>query len=105
VVFLSLLSGAAVSDCIAPWTTSEIVMSRKLYLDLAPGDIAMADQAYGSYVDLALIQQQGADGVLRKHHARYTDFRKGKKHGIGDHQVKWIKPAKSHELRALGHFW
>ncbi|MBE9112904.1 hypothetical protein IQ273_26305 [Nodosilinea sp. LEGE 07298] len=69
-------------------------MSRKLYLDLAPGDIAMADQAYGSYVDLALIQQQGADGVLRKHHARYTDFRKGKKHGIGDHQVKWIKPTR-----------
>lgn len=59
-------------------------MSRLLYQDLALGDVAMADQAYGSYVDLALIQQQGADGVLRKHHARHTDFRKGRKHGIGD---------------------
>jgi hypothetical protein len=50
-----------------------------------------------TYVDLALIQQQGADGMLRKHHARYTDFRKGKKHGIGDHQVKWTKPTRCPE--------
>ncbi len=92
VVFFCLLTGAVVSGCIAPKTTSEIVMSRLLYQDLAPDDVAMADQAYGSYVDLALIQQQGADGVLRKHHARHIDFRKGHKHGIGDHQVVWDKP-------------
>lgn len=54
----------------------------------------MADQAYGSYVDLALIQQQGSDGVLRKHHARRTDFRRGRKNGIGDHQVEWQKPTR-----------
>ncbi|MBT9317994.1 IS4 family transposase [Leptothoe spongobia] len=92
VVFFCLLTGAVVSGCIAPKTTSEIVMSRWLYQDLSPDDVAMADQAYGSYVDLALIQQQGADGVLRKHHARHTDFRKGRKHGLGDHQVVWHKP-------------
>lgn len=94
VVFFGLLSGAVVSACIAPKTMSEVVMSRLLYQDLSPGDVAMADQAYGSYVDLALIQQQGADGVLRKHHARGTDFRKGKKHGVGDHQVEWRKPTR-----------
>jgi hypothetical protein len=49
---------------------------------LAPGDVAMADQLHGSYVDLALIQQQGADGMIRKHHARKTDFRTGKKTGL-----------------------
>jgi hypothetical protein len=43
-------------------------------------------------VDLALVQQQGADAVFRKHHARGTDFRRGKKLGIGDHQVWWEKP-------------
>ncbi len=93
VVFFCLITGAVVSACIAPWTMSEIVMSRLLYQDLESNDVAMADQAYGSYVDLALIQQQGADGVLRKHHARHTDFRKGGKNGIGDHQVTWQKPA------------
>jgi hypothetical protein len=94
VVFFCLMTGAVVSACIAPCSMSEIVMSRLLYGDLDPADVAMADQAYGSYVDLALIQQQGADGVLRKHQARRTDFRKGRKHGIGDHQVEWPKPTR-----------
>ncbi|BDM78126.1 hypothetical protein AM10699_09960 [Acaryochloris marina MBIC10699] len=77
VVFFCLITGTVVSACIAPWNMSEIVISRLLYEDLEVDDVAIADQAYGSYVDLALIQQQGADGVLRKHHARHTDFRKG----------------------------
>ncbi len=94
VVFFSLLTGAVVAACIADWSTSEIVMSRWLYEDLEPEDVWLADQAYGSYVDLALIQQRGADGVLRKHHARHTDFRRGRQHGRGDHQVVWSKPKK-----------
>lgn len=92
VVFFCLLTGAVVSACVAAKTMSEIVMSRLLYQALSVDDVVMADQAYGSYIDLALIRQQGADGVLRKHHARKTDFRRGHKHGIGDHQVKWQKP-------------
>ncbi len=92
VVFFCLITGAVVSACIAPLSISEIVMSRLLYEDLEVNDVVMADQAYGSYVDLALIQQQGADGVLRKHHARKCDFRKGHKNAIGDHQVTWKKP-------------
>jgi len=94
VVFFCLMTGAVVAASVGAWQTSEIVLSRLLYRQLAPGDVAVADQAYGSYVDLALIQQQGADGVLRKHHARRTDFRKGRKHGIGDHQVPWHKPVR-----------
>lgn len=92
VVMFSLLTGAVFAACIAPFACSEIVMSRLLYQDLEPEDVVLADQAYGSYVDLALVQQQGADGVFRKHHARQTDFRRGKKLGIGDHQVVWQKP-------------
>jgi len=92
VVMFSLLTGAVVAAAIAPWATSEIVMSRLLYEQLEPGDVVLADQAYGSYVDLALVQQQGADGVFRKHQARRTDFRRGRKQGIGDHQVVWQKP-------------
>lgn len=94
VVFFSLITGAVVLSRIAAWTTSETEISRSLYADLTPGDVVMADQLQGSYVDLALIQQQGCDGMLRKQHARKTDFRKGKKHGIGDHQVEWRKPTR-----------
>lgn len=94
VVFFSLITGAVVSGYIAPWKTSESEMSRLLYQQLEPGTVTMADQLHGSYVDLALIQQQGADGMIRKHHARKTDFRTGKKNGIGDHQVAWTKPTR-----------
>ena len=86
------MTGAVLSAAIEPWTTSETEMSRALDQTLDPADVAMADQLHGSYVDLALIQQQRADGMIRKHHARKTDFRTGKKNGIGDHQVQWSKP-------------
>lgn len=92
VVVFSLVTGAVVSACIAPWRCSEIVMSRLLYEQLEPEEVFLADQAYGSYVDLALVQKQGADAVFRKHHARKTDFRRGKKLGKGDHQLLWDKP-------------
>ena len=59
--------------------------------------MVLADQVYGGYVDLALVQQQGADGVFRKHQARRTDFRRGRRQGIGDHQVVWQKPKKRPE--------
>ena len=104
VVFFCLITGAVVSACVAAKTVSEIVMSRLLYQDLDAGDVVMADQAYGSYIDLALIQQQGADGVLRKHHARKTDFRTGRKHGIGDHQVEWQKPKRCPEHMSADEF-
>lgn len=92
VVIFSLLTGAVVAASIASFDWSEIVMSRLLYSDLDPEDVLLADQAYGSFVDLASVQQQGADAVFRKHHARQTDFRRGKKLGIGDHLVVWHKP-------------
>jgi hypothetical protein len=94
VVVFSLMSGAVVAACVSCFKTSEMELSRLLYADLAPGDVALGDRAYGTFVDLALVQQQGADGVFRKHHARHTDFRRGQKLGIGDHAVRWHKPCK-----------
>ena len=92
VVMFSLITAAATLLIIAPWNTSEIVMARQLYEILKPGDVLVADRAYGSYVDLVLVQQRGADAVFRKHHRRNSDFRKGKRLGIGDHIVRWYKP-------------
>jgi hypothetical protein len=92
VVLFSLLTGAVVSAGIASLATSEIVMSRLIYANLVSEDVILADQAYGNYVDLVLVKQQGADAVFRKNHLRKTDFRRGKKLGIGDHKVIWNKP-------------
>jgi len=76
-VIFSLLTGAVVAACIAPLQWSEIVMSRLLYSDLDPEDVLLADQAYGNYVDLAWATPRSRC-CFRKHHARQTDFRRGK---------------------------
>ena len=69
-------------------------MARQLYQMLKPGDVALADRAYGTYADLVLVQAMGADAIFRKHHRRNSDFRKGKRLGVGDHIVRWDKPQK-----------
>jgi len=62
---------------IAAFKVSEWEMSRQLYARLQPEDVVVADSAYGTYVDLVLVQAK-ADAVFRKHHARHCDFRRGK---------------------------
>jgi len=71
----------------AAFTTSEWKLARQLYAT-SNQTMSLADSAYGTYVDLALVRSVNADGV-RKHHARHCDFRRGKKLGIGDHIVQW----------------
>lgn len=92
VVMFSLSTGAVVDALISAFNTSELVMARQLYDQLTPGEVMLADSAFGNYGDMVLIHRAGADGVFRKHHARSTDFRRGKKLGIGDHIVTWHKP-------------
>lgn len=107
VVVFSLATAAAIAVRIADFKTSEITLARQWYRTLSANDIALADRAYGSYVDLALVAQQKADGVFRKHQRRRSDFRRGKRLGKGDHIVTWAKPAacpngmESDEFKAL----
>jgi hypothetical protein len=92
VVMFSLATGAALEILIAPFRIGEVTLARQLYPKLLPGDVLLADRAFGSYVDLVLVQQYSADAVFRKHQSRKSDFRRGKKLGIGDHIVTWSKP-------------
>jgi len=92
VVMFSLVTGAAMQVLIATFKTSEVVLVRQLYKTLTPGEVVLADRAFGTYVDLVLVQSQQADAVFRKHQSRKSDFRRGKKLGIGDHIVTWHKP-------------
>lgn len=70
VVMFSLTTAAAIGVRIATLNTSEITLARSWYSTLKPEDVALADRAYGSYVDLALVKQQRADAVFRKHQSR-----------------------------------
>jgi hypothetical protein len=95
VVWFCLTTGAIVQVALSGFLVSEWELSRRLYSGLSPGDVGLADSAYGTYADMALIQQSGADGVMRKHQARATDFRRGKRLGQGDHLVTWSRPQQS----------
>jgi len=92
VVWFCGTTGAVMEVAIAPFSTSEWQLSRQLYGRLQSEDVVVANSAYGTYVDLALVHSQKADAVFRKHHARQCDFRRGKKLGIGDHIVQWQRP-------------
>ncbi len=92
VVWFCGTTGAVLEVAIAAFNTSEWELSRRLYAKLQPEDVVVADSAYGTYVDLALVRSANADAVFRKHHARQCDFRTGKKLGIGDHLVQWQRP-------------
>ena len=92
VVWFCVTTGAVVEVAIAAFNTSEWQLSRQLYATLQPDDVVVADSAYGTYADLALVRCANADAVFRKHHARQCDFRRGKKLGIGDHKVLWQRP-------------
>ena len=94
VVWFCVTTGAVLDAAMAPFSISEWQLSRQLYARLTPDDVVVADSAYGTYVDLALVKAAGADGMFRKHHARRCDFRRGKKLGIGDHRVVWHRPTR-----------
>ena len=49
VVMFSLTTGALVSLLIGVWKTSELVLARQLYAIQEPGDVAVADQLFGTY--------------------------------------------------------
>jgi hypothetical protein len=92
VAMFSLATGALNSVLIEAFNTSEMVISRTLYRTLKEGEVALADQAYGTFVDLVLVLSMKADAVFRRHHKRHSDFRKGRRLGKGDHIVTWSKP-------------
>lgn len=91
-VMFSLATGAAMGVLIDVLNKSDVTLARVMYSLLNQGDVALADSAFGTYVDLVCVQAQGADAVFRKHSSRNSDFKKGKSLGTDDHIVIWHKP-------------
>ncbi len=104
VVWFCGTTGAVLEVAIAAFNTSEWQLSRQLYGTLQREEVVVADSAYGTYADLALVRAQGADAVFRKHHARHCDFRRGQKLGIGDHIVQWQRPASCPPSMSIAEF-
>ena len=87
---------ACVNDlAIGPYAgkqTGETALLRKLMGVFEPGDVALLDRYYCSFMMLAAMIAQGVDVCCRKHHLRKTDFRRGKRLGKCDHLIIWHRP-------------
>jgi len=86
-------TGALVDLVIDTITPHELTLVRRLYGYFNPGDVVLADRAYGAYVDIARLRERGVFCVFRLHQRRKADFRRGKRLGPNDRLVTWHRPA------------
>jgi hypothetical protein len=96
-VLFSLSVGTVLNLGIRRWAgklQSELAMLREMIADLDAGDVLLTDRYLCSYMEIALLRQQGVDFVGRMHAKRHVDFRRGKQLGRYDHVVRWRKPAR-----------
>jgi hypothetical protein len=94
-VIFSLSVGTALEAAIGKYAgkqTGENSLFRTLHDVLSEGDILLADRYFSGWSDIALLLHRGVDVVIRKHQARWTDFRTGERLGKDDHLVCWERP-------------
>jgi len=97
VAILSLAHACVMDLAIGPYQgkeTGEPALLRSLLGNFPPGDIAVADRYYCSFMMIALLLLQGTQVCARKHHRRHSDFRRGKRLGKYDHIITWTRPAR-----------
>lgn len=104
VVMFSLSTAAAIGLRIAALNTGEVTLARSLYESLDPNDVLVGDRAFGTYGDLVLVRQSGADGVFRKHQARKSEFKRGKRLGKGDYLTTWWRPERRPQALSAAEF-
>jgi hypothetical protein len=85
-------TGAVLDVVIDTIRTHELPLFRRCWHHFRPGDVVLADRAYGSYVDMARLFERGVFCVCRLHQRRRADFRQGKRLGRDDQRVSWLKP-------------
>ena len=97
VALIDYTTGAVLDLAIGPYSgkeTGEHALLRQLTGNFKAGDVVLGDCYYGSFFLLALLLQSGVDAVFPIHHARRSDFRRGKKLGEYDHIARWKKPVR-----------
>lgn len=71
---------------------SELRLLKGLLDQFKPGDLAVADRGFCSYVLLALLLRRGVHALFRLHQSRPADLRKGQRLGKNDRLFTWSKP-------------
>lgn len=85
-------TGAVLGIVIDTLRPHELTLFRKMWHHFQPGDVALADRAYGAYVDMARLLLRGVYCVFRLHQRRVVDWRRGQRLGRGDRLVILHKP-------------
>src|ERR1039457_5502625 len=70
----------------------ELRLLWKLLDGFKPGDLAVADRGFCSYVLLALLPLRGVAALFRLHQRRPADLRQGRRLGKNDRLFTWLKP-------------
>jgi hypothetical protein len=94
-VVLSLATAALHDLTIGPYAgkeTGENALLRGILDSLKPGEMAVFDRYYCSFMMLAMLRQGGVHFCTRLHQRRPVDFRRGKRLGRDDRLVTWIRP-------------
>jgi putative transposase len=96
-VVMSLATAAIQDLAIGPYAgkkTGENALLRGILDSLKPGEVAVFDRYYCSFMMLAMLRQGGVHFCTRLHQRRPTDFRQGRRLGRDDRLVTWIRPKK-----------
>jgi len=70
----------------------ELSLLHRLLDTFKAGDLALADRGFSCYTLLALLQRKNVPALMRLHHARSADLRRGKRLGKNDRLILWRKP-------------
>jgi hypothetical protein len=92
VAVFSLATGAVLDLALGEWFLHELALFYFLRPRFHAGDIMLADRAFCTYAELALMYFRGVDTVVRIHQSRIVDFRRGRVLGVLDHIVSWNRP-------------
>jgi len=97
VAVISLATACVMDLAIAAYSgklTGEGALLRQLLSCFRPREIAVMDRYYCSYMMIALMLNGQVDVCCSRHHARKTDFRRGKRLGKHDHLIVWHRPSR-----------
>lgn len=95
VAITSLATACTMDLAIGPYSgkeTGESALLRSMLESLSPGDLAVMDRYYCSFMMIALLLARGTQVCTRKHQRRHSDFRRGKRLGKYDHIIEWVRP-------------
>jgi len=77
---------------------SESGLLRTMWTIFRPGDVLLGDRLMCAWVEMVMLKVRGVDSVCHFTSHRRADFRRGKRLGLGDHIVQWLKPTKPRSI-------